>query len=94
MADEFPADRRTDFRYPEWAASQLNLSVTAADVGKNRVRRYNGRNGAVRSLPPLAGTTMCDSSPPKPKRRWYHLPPDRFLVALLLAEGFLLLCDR
>jgi hypothetical protein len=30
---------------------------------------------------------------PKPKRRWLHLTPDRFLLALLALEGFLLLSE-
>ncbi len=30
----------------------------------------------------------------KPKRRWYRLTPDRFLIGLLVAEGLLLLADR
>ena len=30
----------------------------------------------------------------KPKRRWYHLSPDRLISGLLAAEGFLLLSDR
>ncbi len=30
----------------------------------------------------------------KPKRRWYRLTPDRFLIGLLAAEGLLLLADR
>jgi hypothetical protein len=31
---------------------------------------------------------------PKPKLRWFHLTPDRLVVALLVAEGFLLLSER
>jgi hypothetical protein len=31
---------------------------------------------------------------PKPKRRWYHLTPDRFFVALLAVQVLLLLSER
>jgi hypothetical protein len=29
-----------------------------------------------------------------PTRRWFHLTPDRLVVSLLAAEGFLLLSER
>ncbi len=29
----------------------------------------------------------------KPKRRWYHLSPDRLIVGLLAVEGFLFLSE-
>jgi hypothetical protein len=31
--------------------------------------------------------------PPRRKNRWYHLTPDRFLMGILMAEGFLLLSE-
>jgi len=45
-------------------------------------------------LPPLEGMTMNDSEAPKPKRRWYQFTPDRFVLALLAVEVFLLLSER
>ena len=30
----------------------------------------------------------------KPKRRWYHLSPDRLIIGLLAVEGFLLLSEQ
>ena len=31
---------------------------------------------------------------PKPTRRWYHLTPDRLIIALLVGQVLLLLSDR
>jgi len=46
------------------------------------------------TLPRLEDVTMNHSDPSKPKRRWYHLRPPGFFVALLIAEGLLLLSER
>jgi hypothetical protein len=37
---------------------------------------------------------MNDSRPPKPRRRWYDLSPDRFIIGLLALAGLLLLFVR
>lgn len=37
---------------------------------------------------------MNDSHPPRSKRRWYHLSPDRFIIGLLAVEGLSLLSER
>jgi len=44
-------------------------------------------NEAVHSLPLLVGTTMNDSLPPKPERRWYQ-----FSLRTLLVFGLFVLC--
>jgi len=38
--------------------------------------------------------TMTDPHPPKPKRRWYHLTPDRLILGLLAVQVFLFLSER
>jgi len=38
--------------------------------------------------------TMNDSHPPKPKRRWYRLTPERLVLGLLAVQVFLFLSDR
>ncbi len=37
---------------------------------------------------------MTMTNPPQPKRRWYRLTPDRFLIALLPIVGLLFLSER